>query len=317
MNIDHLKLFRGLPRYENFIEIRSENAGRWLFATNGFRAIGLKTDLVPDNIATDKNSEKSASSLKQYLDRKFQKFDSQGFMAWLFSTNECKVCNGTLKVSCDTCGGAGVTECDDCDGNGTAEAECDTCNGNGTHSVKCENCDSNGKVKNDCSECDATGKVKCDCEECDGAGTLDDGSDCSECDNGETEEDCEYCDGGTVEDDCPDCEDGYQEESCDDCNEGQVESDCGSCDSGETECPECDGHLEHECPECNKDVGKITNGKQSSVIDLNFVKDLSRGFFEEVSIADTEGEAIVFRGQDIMAIVMPKRVDEFRLYEMK
>lgn len=315
MNIDHLKLFRGLPRYENFIEVRSNNDGRWLFATNGFRAIGLKTDLVPDNIATDKNAEKNSSSLKQYFDRKFQKLDSQGFMTWLFSTDECKVCNGTLKVSCDTCCGTGITECDDCDGTGTTQVECDTCEGSGTRRVKCENCDSNGKVKDDCGECDATGKVKCDCDVCDGAGTMDDGSDCSECTDGETEESCEYCDDGKVEDDCPDCDDGYQDECCDDCDDGHVEDDCGECDSGELECPECDGRLEHKCPEC-KDVGKITNEKQSAVIDLNFLKDLSRGFFEEISIADSGEEAIVFRGQNIMAIVMPKKVDEFRIYKM-
>lgn len=308
MNVSHLKKYCN-DRFNKFIEVKSDDGFRWLFASNGQRAIGLKTTETSDNISSgfcEDAVSNHPNIIKEFFDREFTKLDSQGFMAWLFSKSSCNRCNGKRIIHCENCDNTGRTECYGCEGSGTDRNECSECDGSGIDKNECEKCNGSGTVEEECNECDGTGKSEVECEECDGNGTLDDGTDCSDCEDGTKEEDCEYCENGKVECDCSDCEDGYTEEDCEYCEEGYIENECSDCDaSGEVECEDCDGLLEVKCPECIDDIGKITDGEKSSVIDLKFLKDLSRGFFEEISIGKSERDAIIFRNNNTMAIVMP------------
>lgn len=311
MNVSHLKKYCN-DRFNKFIEIKTDDGLRWLFASDNKRAIGLKTTETSDNISNsfcEDNVSNHHDRIKELFDREFTWLDSQGFMAWLFSKNSCNRCNGECIINCNGCNNGcnntGHTECYECDGSGIDRIQCEKCDGNVFVEVECNKCDGTGKSEVECEKCDGNGIVEVECEKCDGNGTLDDGTNCPDCEDGITEINCD-CGSAKVEFDCSECEDGYIEETCEHCEDGYIEDECSYCDSsGEIECEECDGLMEVKCPECTQDVGKITDGEKSSVIDLKFLKDLSRGFFEEISIGKSERDPIIFRSNNTMAIVMP------------
>lgn len=349
MDVLHLKAFRKLPQYDEFIEVY--NAGnRWLFATNGYRAVGLKT--FESSLDVRISSTKATSIVGYFSNRTYSKLNTQHFMAWLFNEDEaCDVCSGTHKIECEDCNGDGECECEECNGSGQISEDCEECDGDGKKSEDCEECDGSGKTgdecdvcegsgknKQDCDECSCTGKREVDCDECDGSGEEDSDEEdhtkstpCSNCTKGKVEEDCPYCEEGYIENDCEECDEGRIEHDCEHCDDGKVENDCEECDCGqiENDCKDCEGTGQVECNECDEnqeqgcklcsseDRGKIFE----NVINLELIKDLSMDYFDEISIdPHSKTEPIIFRGEGLMAVIMPMRIREeekFRVYKPK
>lgn len=328
MNINNLREFRKLPKHERLVEVVSGH-GRWLFATNDNRAIGIRTDELVSEPMHDSNSSQ-ATTLTQYFNRRFRKINTQKFMSWLFSGDECTECKGEKEIDCPECNGGGDSECDSCEGSGYCFTTCEECGGDGKIEKECDGCDGDCKVEEDCSECDGDGEVRRNCNECDGSSKItrecsecsgsgegEAGGSCSKCDgDGEIEEDCEECDCGMVDVDCSDCDgcgkvqsdctdcdgNGTVEKDCSECDEdGEVETPCSGCDcNGRVDCGDCDGDGYLDCDDC-EDFGKIGN---IAVLDLSFVKDLGMRMFKEVSV-EGDREAVIFRGENMMAIVIP------------
>lgn len=331
MDIKHLENFRKLPRYEDLIEVKDTNGRRWLFATDKVRAIGLRTDEYIVNSTKD-----GASTIQEYVARtNFVKLDRQHFMAYLHSSEEepcvCSECNGSRRVNCEYCDGEGQVDCSYCDGNGVVEEDCEECEGSGERSVDCNECDGSGQRREECSNCTGTAHVELDCPECEGSGIEDedveeeDRVDCKKCSGtGTVEEPCEECEDGYVEEECCECEgSGRTEEECENCSYGKVENDCEECDCGRVDCNECEDDHQQDCQACEddpSDIGEIFGHK----VNLALLKDLSMKFFDEVSSSpkkNSEGfveEPIIFRGKDMMAIIMPGRFEgNIRKYEPK
>lgn len=302
MNINQLRSFRKLPQHNKLIEIYVHGHGRWLFATDGNRAVGIKTDQYIGFDAMEDRHSNAANTISGYFSRNFKKLNSQHFMSWLFSENICSKCKGTKKIVCSTCDGEGSYDCEECSGNGKRQTRCKECDGNGTCRVNCDKCDADGEVEEVCNECDGTAKVTKECSECDGSGE-DEGGSCSSCDGeGEIEKDCDDCDDGKIQVTCTDCDgDGKVDEDCENCDCGEVEEDCDDCDGNSTiECDDCDNNYQEDCKEC-LDLGRLF---EIATLDLKLVKDLGMSMFTEVSVIDAR-EAVVFRGDGVMAVVMP------------
>lgn len=313
MNITHLQSFC-TPVHNTLIEVTDNEQRRWLFATDGHRAVGFQTNEITTNLE-DKTSSKVALARNiLQTERKYFFLNRQRFMAFLHASEEkeeCSECQDTGMMTCMACGGDGTVECSECEGSGVTYNDCDECDGSGKKQEDCDECDGKGKTECECDECSATGTHEYDCDQCGGTGFEDDEEEkkCRECVDGKVEGDCEYCTEGKIEESCSYCDEGQVEKDCSDCDDGQVEKDCQECDCGNVECGECDENHEQECDECGDeeaDRGKI----YGQTFNLEFFRDLSMDFFDEIAPGTDRYEPIIIRGKGRMAFVMPMNVSD-------
>lgn len=320
MNVASLRNFC-TSNHSTLIELY-KNGERWLFATDGHRAIGFRTNEFASNIEESTSSKTSCVKDLFEATREFKPLRRQRFMVFLHlledEDKECGECSGSGRVPCSDCDGDGTIECSECEGCGNVYSDCDECDGYGKKSSDCEECGGTGKDKCDCDECGGTGKHEDDCEECGGSGFEDDEETkkCSACTSGKVENDCEYCTDGVIEDDCSNCEEGQVEDDCEHCEDGRVERDCEDCDCGSVECHTCDSDEDHtvECSDCDeekKDAGVIYN----KVFDLDLIKDLSMDYFDEVSPSSSNEEPLALRGKGVQAFIMPMRKDPWTIHD--
>lgn len=330
MDVANLRNFC-TDKHPTLIELY-KNGERWLFATDGFCAVGVRTNEFASNIEPSTSGKTQGVKDLFEASREFKPLRRQRFMTFLHlmeeEDKECTSCEGSERVPCPECDGEGTIECSECEGSGTIYSDCGECDGYGKKSRDCEECDGTGKDKCECDECGGTGKYKHECDDCDGTGFAEDegagcGCDdcraadgkeerekCSSCEGGQVEEPCEYCTDGMIEDSCSYCEEGQVEDDCEECEDGRVERDCEECDCGNVECHECDSDEDHtvECDDCDeekKDVGVI----YSRAFDLALLKDLGMDYFDEISPSREMTEPLALRGKGVQAFVMPMNVN--------
>ncbi len=313
MDVTNLRNFC-TDKYPTLIELY-KNEERWLFATNGCRAVGVRTNEFASNLE-DSTTDKTRGIKDLFeANREFNPLNRQRFMVFLHLLEKedkpCSSCKDSGRITCPECGGEGTIECFECEGSGTIYDDCNECDGSGRKTSDCDKCDGTGKDNCECEECSGSGKRENDCDACEGSGFEDNEGtiECSACNaNGKIESECECCTNGTIEEDCEDCEDGRVEEDCEDCEDGRVERDCDDCDCGSVECHECDHDHTVDCDDCNeekKDIGVIHN----QTFDLALLKDLSMDYFEEISPSRFMSDPMIIKGKGVQAFIMPINVN--------